>query len=202
MISNASPLIYLSKLNKLDLLINLFNRIEITQSVYDEIIYREDNYKPEVEIIKDFIDKELIVIEKLDEKMNEQSNFIKKSFKLHTGESDTIALALQKRKKEVIIDEKYARKAAELYGLFPIGTFGAILLAYKRNIISEQDVKNIVGGLISGNFRIGADVLNEFWKLFDLVKLEKIASKSKLTVKDAEDIGDKIKKRIAERHGL
>ncbi|MEK6836413.1 MAG: hypothetical protein AABX94_01960 [Nanoarchaeota archaeon] len=96
MISNASPLIYLSKLNKLDLLINLFNRIEITQSVYDEIIYREDNYKPEVEIIKDFIDKELIVIEKLDEKMNEQSNFIKKSFKLHTGESDTIALALQK----------------------------------------------------------------------------------------------------------
>lgn|SRR3989338_98955 len=170
MISNASPLIYLGKLNKLDLMIKLFNKIEITHSVYEEIVCREDDYKPEVEIIKDFVDKKLIIIEKLDEKMNEQSNFIKNSFKLHTGESDTIALALQKRKKKVIIDEKYARRTAELHGLFPIGTLGVILLAYKRKIILEYDVKNIVEGLVLGSFRTGADVLNEFWKLFDLIK--------------------------------
>lgn len=173
MISNASPLIYLGKLNKLDLLIKLFNKIEITPSVYEEIIHREDNYKSEVEIIRGFIDKKLIIIEKLDGKMSEQSNFIKNSFKIHTGESDTIALALQKRKKEVIIDEKYARKAAKLHGLFPIGTFGVILLAYKKDIILEGEVRSIVEGLISGSFRIGADVLNEFWKLFDLVKKDK-----------------------------
>jgi len=39
-------------------------------------------------------------------------------------------------------------------------------------------------------------------RIDDLETLERIASKSKLTVKDAKEISDKIKKGIAERHGL
>lgn len=172
MISNASPLIYFGKLNKLDLLVRLFDKIEITQSVYEEIIYGEDN-NSEVEIIKEFISKKLIIIERLESKISGISNFIKKSFKLHNGESDTIALAMQNNTKKVIIDEKSARKAAELHGMFPIGTLGVVLLAYKKDIVSEIDVGDIIEKLISDNFRIGAEVLNEFWKSFDLVKKDK-----------------------------
>ncbi len=39
-------------------------------------------------------------------------------------------------------------------------------------------------------------------RIEDFEALEKIASKSKLTVKDAQEIGDKIKRGIAKRHGL
>ncbi|MBS3083683.1 hypothetical protein J4423_02665 [Candidatus Pacearchaeota archaeon] len=39
-------------------------------------------------------------------------------------------------------------------------------------------------------------------RIEDLMALEKIASKSKLTEKDVEDIGEKIKRGIAKRHGL
>jgi len=173
MISNASPLIYLGKLNKLDLLIKLFDKIEITSSVYEEVICEDDTNKPEVEIIKGFINRKLIIVNKLEDKTKEQSNFIRKSFKIHTGESDTIALAIQGNSKRVLIDEKYARKAAELHGLFPIGTLGVVLLAYKKEIILEKEVKHIMDELISGNFRMGAEVLNEFWKLFDLLKKDR-----------------------------
>ena len=68
MISNASPLIYLGKLNKLDLLIKLFDKIEITSSVYEEVICEDDTNKPEVEITKGFINRNLIIVNKLHDK--------------------------------------------------------------------------------------------------------------------------------------
>lgn len=39
-------------------------------------------------------------------------------------------------------------------------------------------------------------------RIDDLATLERIASKSKLTAKDAKEISDKIKKGIADRHQL
>lgn len=39
-------------------------------------------------------------------------------------------------------------------------------------------------------------------RLEDFEALEKIASKSKLTAKDAKEVSDKIKRGIAKRHGL
>ena len=39
-------------------------------------------------------------------------------------------------------------------------------------------------------------------RIEDLIALEKIASKGKLTEKDVEEIGEKIKRGIAKRHGL
>lgn len=172
MISNASPLIFFGKLNKLELLIKLFDKIEIAESVYQEVVEQGEN-KHEVESIKEFINRRMIIIEKLDNKSKEQSDFIKKGFRLQQGEADTIALALQKSTKKTLIDEKPARKAAELYGLLPIGTLGVILLAYKKEIITENELNNIIEKLINDNFRIGAEVLNEFWKLFDMVKKKK-----------------------------
>lgn len=174
MISNASPLIFFGRLNKLDLLIKLFSRIEIIGSVYEEVVDEgAKGGKFEVEIIKEFIGKKLIVVEKLSSKFKEQSDFVKKSFRIERGESDTIAFVLQKKTKQVIIDEKPVRRAAEFFGILPIGTLGVILLAYKKNMINENEVDDIVEKLISDNFRIGSDVLNEFWKLLDEIKKKK-----------------------------
>jgi len=39
-------------------------------------------------------------------------------------------------------------------------------------------------------------------RINDLETMDRIASKSKLTEKDAKEIGDKIKRNIAKRHGL
>lgn len=172
MISNASPLIFFGKLNKIELLTNLFDKIEITESVFREVVEEgKKGEKPEVPLIQNSIDSGRISIRKLNNEGESRSSFIKKSHpKLHDGEADTIALILQHKKSEVLIDEKLARKVAELHGIFPIGSLGVILLAYKKNMLNESGLNLIISKLISENFRIGADVLNEFWILFEHLK--------------------------------
>lgn len=175
MISNASPLIVFGKLNKLDLLISLFKNLEITESVYKETVENGIKLnKPEAFIIKKYIEKKIILIKKLNKESNKKSYFLRETYyDIDVGEADTIALALKSKEKELLIDEKLARKVAELHGFFPIGSLGIILLAYKKNILNENESKKIVNIIISGNFRVGAEVLNEFWILFNKLKKAK-----------------------------
>ena len=90
--------------------------------------------------------------------------------KLDNGEADTIILTLQKKQKKLLIDERIARKVAEIQGLLPIGSLGIILLAYEKKLINDEDTKQIIDILISGNFRVGAEVISEFWRIFNRIK--------------------------------
>lgn len=175
MISNSSVLIIFGRLNKIELLKSIFDKIEITESVYDEVVENGiRSNKPEAFIIKDCANKGLISVEKLNEESKNKSSFLRGAYSgLDIGESDTIALAMQKGQKKALIDEKRARKVAELYGILPIGSLGAILLAYKSHVINENEARNLVDKMITNNFRIGADVFSEFWVLFDRIKRHK-----------------------------
>lgn len=175
MISDSSPLIFFGKLNKIDLLAKLFGKIEITESAYREVIEEgEKTHKEEVPLIQSKIENGIISIKRLNDVGIEKSLLIKKSHpKLQDGEADTIALVLQHKKSEVLIDEKLARKVAELHGIFPIGTLGIILLAYKKSILNEDEVDITVRTLISQDFRIGAEVLEEFQSIFKRLKKTK-----------------------------
>ena len=175
MISNSSPLIIFGKLNEFEILKKVFNKIEITKSVYEEVVERGmKSNKSESFIIKDWIEKGFVSVQSLSASGQEKSIFLRETYvSLDEGESDTIALAIQKNQKNLLIDEKAARKVAEIYRLFPIGSLGVLLLAYKKKILNEQELKKIVSTLILGDFRISADILNEFWNLFQRMRKEK-----------------------------
>ena len=172
MLSNSSPLIIFGRLNKFDILKKLFNKIEITKSVYDEVVERGMKAnKSDSFIVKDLVDEGFISVESLSSLGHNKSLTLRNTYlTLDEGESDTIALAIQKNQKYLLIDEKSARNVAELYGLFPIGTLGIFLLGYRKNILNEKEINAIVDKLVLDEFRIGADVLQEFWKLFDVVR--------------------------------
>lgn len=172
MISNSSPLIVFGKLNKLDLLLNLFKTIDIAESVYEEVVKKgRDFKKSEAYLIEEYIKKGLIKIKKLNEESQNKSSFLRESHsKLDKGESDTIALTLQEKEKKVIIDEKIARKIAEIYDISPIGVLGILLLSYNKNLINESELRSIIEELILENFRVGAEVIHEFWKMFERLK--------------------------------
>ena len=172
MISDASPLIIFGKINRLELLIKLFGQIEIVESVYDEVVRKgKELNKPEALTIEEKIKEGKIVIAKLDKSGKEKSAFLMRAYsKLDNGEADTIILALQKKQKKLLIDERIARKVAEIQGLLPIGSLGIILLAYEKKLINEEDTKQIIDILISGNFRVGAEVISEFWRIFNRIK--------------------------------
>ena len=174
MISNSSPLIIFGKLNRLDILKSIFKRIEITESVYEEVVETGMKLnKPESFIIKESIGN-FIFIESLNELGKDKSSFLQKTHSsLEKGEADTIAMTLQKKQKYLLLDEKTARKVAKIYGLAPIGIFGVLLLAYRKKFMSEEKIEKFVDEVILSDFRIGGDVINEFWNLLNKIKKEK-----------------------------
>src|SRR3989344_2180750 len=165
MIINSSPLIIFGKLNKLEMLKNVFKEIFISEAVYKEVVEEGILKKsPEALIIKGFIENGDIKIKKLDKKWKEKAEFLESTYNyIDYGEAETIALVLQENQKSVLIDDRAARDVAVLYGIKPLGSLRVLLLGYQKEIIKEDDLKEIIKKMIQNNFRIGADVMNEFW---------------------------------------
>ncbi|MEM7510377.1 MAG: DUF3368 domain-containing protein [Bacteroidota bacterium] len=115
-ITDASPLIALIKINKLEILDQLFDKILITDVVRDEVrsnlpewIKVSSNYNLE--------QKKLLELE------------------LDPGEASAISLALGMPNSLLIIDEKKGRKVAKRLGLKIIGTIGVVVKAKQQGVI-------------------------------------------------------------------
>ncbi len=171
MIVDSSSLIIYGKLNKINILLKLFNEIEITEGVYKEAILEglekklEDSF-----ILKNHLDKNQIKIVKLDDKHLKLADRIQELHNIGIGESQAIALARQLNRKELIVDEALARETASSFGLKPLGSLRILLLAYKRNLLNEKEVKELVNRMIKLKFRIGAATLIRFVELFEKIK--------------------------------
>ncbi len=151
LISNSSPLIALSTLEKLDILKTLFGNIIIPEAVYDEVFTRG-------------FDKVSVPGFLAIEKISDKNLMVSLEMQIGYGESEVIALALESKITRVLIDDKQARKIAENLGLKVMGTLGVLILAKEKQLI--KDIKPLVLELIEKiNFRIDRNVLNKALRL-------------------------------------
>lgn len=171
MIINASPLIIFGKLNKIGILIKIYKNIEITHEVYNEVVIKglEKNSKDAL-IVKECIDNKDIKIFNLDEKSLNLASKIQNIYNLDLGEAETIALALQLKEKEIVIDEESAREAAKAFGVKPIGSLRILLSAYKKGFLREDEVHSSISEMEKSKYRFSPQVLMEFWNLFRNIK--------------------------------
>ena len=170
MISNSSPLIIFGKLNNIEILLKICASIEISNSVFEEVVVRGSEIQAkDALIIKDFVDNNRITVKKLSKEFQKKAKKIEEIYTIDIGEAETIALALQLKQKEIIIDEIAAREAAKSIGLKPIGSLRVLLLAYKENLISKERIKKIIEEMVNSKYRFSPQVLIEFWKLFEKV---------------------------------
>ncbi|AKG90784.1 putative nucleic acid-binding protein, contains PIN domain [Geoglobus ahangari] len=142
-VSNTSPLVVLSNIGELDLLKFLFERIIIPRGVAEEF----GEVTPEWIEVRDVQNR--IVVDLLKEK-------------LHTGEAEAIALAVELKADLMIIDDKSARNTASSLGLRVIGTVGLILLGKKRGYYAE--IKPVVNNLLKKGFRLSKEVVEQILK--------------------------------------
>ena len=171
MIINASPLIILAKINKLEILKKTYGSIEIASSVYQEVVVnglRIDSR--DAHIVKEQIDSKNIDVWELRPEFAEKAKKIESIYGIDIGEAETIALALQLNKKEAIIDEISARDAAKAFGIKPIGTLRVLLIAYKNNLISKIDIKKLLNEMENSKYKFSPIVLIEFWDLLEKIK--------------------------------
>ncbi len=158
MICNSTVLIYLAKLNRLDLLKDL-GVIIIPEAVKHEVV---DQGKPhnhsDAFLVEKAINDGWIKVRK--------SNPLKEleEIGIDKGELEAISLAYE-LKKEILLDQTHARLAANIVGLKPKGTIFVLLKALKRNKITYDEYIDYLEELIKHGFRMSQEVYLEAVKL-------------------------------------
>ncbi len=151
-ISNSTPLIYLAKLNKLDLVFKTYKKILIPKEVYSEVVIEGKKMnKHEVVLIEEFINKKLIKIKDAG-LLHQELRF------LHIGEAKAINLCLKTKTKEILIDDKEAYELCKLLNLQPIRTTAFLLHCTKNNFITKTEFKNSLATLSREGYFLSAEV--------------------------------------------
>ncbi|HHD79028.1 DUF3368 domain-containing protein [Sulfurovum sp.] len=114
-IGDSSALVALSIMGRLDLLEIIFGEIYVPQAVYDEVAV---SGKPEGIKLKKFLKDKVVNAEVGISKMG-----------LGFGELEAISLYKTMNAQFLLIDDKRAKKFAELNGVNVIGSIGVVLLA-------------------------------------------------------------------------
>lgn len=139
-ISDASCLIVLSKIGKLDLLYLLYGQVYITPEIEQE--FGEDL-------------PSWMIVETVQDKACQK----RLETRLDVGEASAIALALEKKDSLVILDDLKARKLAKQLNLVLTGTLGVVSKAKERGYCEK--IKPIIQKIGQSNFRISPQVMSD-----------------------------------------
>lgn len=137
-VSNTSPIFYLSTIGQLDLLRQLYAKIVIPTTVYDEIIH-VGNTDASARVVPT-----LSWIKTQPATNQELVNRLKAE--LDPGEAEAIALAIELNADRLLMDERLGRAAAMQLGLQVTGVLGILIAAKQNNLIHE--VKPLLDALI------------------------------------------------------
>ncbi len=144
-VSNSSPLIFLSAIGMLDMLKNEFGQILIPEAVYDEVTSKELKGSNEV--------KHADWIKVLSIKNIEALSFLPT---LGKGEEGAIVLALEHDADLVLLDDLAGRRAAMMHGLNVMGTLGFLKVMHRKSRI--RNFKDVLDSLQENGFWMGADL--------------------------------------------
>lgn len=162
-IINATPLIYLGKLGKLNLLTQLYSNIITTREVKNEVLTK--NY-PEYSVLKMAFDNWIMIQDANDKTV--MDNLIL-SQQIDLGEASVIALALEQENDVLLLlDDLIARSVAKSLGIKISGTLGIILEALYSKILSADEIKLLFDDLVTETpFRISVKLYQSITQLIN-----------------------------------
>ena len=153
-ISNTSPLLYLYRIGKIELLPRLFDEVLTVPAVVEELkAGRRKGY--------DVPSAEMYAWLQIMSPQQVPSEWLASD--LGKGELETMALALEYREKVVILDDALARRIAQAAGLKVWGTLRVLLEAKKRKLLPTISI--VVDELKQSGMWISDDVRQRIMKL-------------------------------------
>lgn len=160
---DASPIIFLGKLNRLPLL----EKLALGPYVMPEAVARELLAPAAPAQLRSGLDSFLATC-----RIVEVSDPPAYASVLSCADRCVLALALAHQARLVITDDLPLRKFVVLHGLAPLGTLGLLLLAVKRGIQTAATTQEQVQTLITRhNFRVAVEVYVEFQRQLREVEL-------------------------------
>ncbi len=144
-VSNSSPLIFLSAIGMLDFLKTEFGEVFIPKVVYDEITAKGLKGSNEV--------KHAGWIKVLPVKNDSSISFIPM---LDEGEWKAILLVIEQKADLLLMDDLAGRRAAAMYGVNVIGTLGFLKVMQKKGKI--KNLKSVLDALKTQGFWMSAEL--------------------------------------------
>lgn len=147
-VSNASPLIHLGRLGRLDLLRGAFGRVIIPQSVFAEVVSEGERINaPDAAAVAQAIAEGWIEVRPV------RSLFPKRWRGLHRGEREAISLA-KELQCALLIDDSHGRLLAKLEGVEGRGTLYVLLSALRDGRVDLDGYLHLLDGLVRSGFRM------------------------------------------------
>lgn len=158
-VSDASPLLLLAKIGKLDLLKELYQEIIIPLEVRNEVVKYNDEASSLIdsEIKKGWIQLKDAIISPEIMRMGEELG-------LHKGEMHALSIAMHLDIKDILADDKLARIAARILGLRAIGCIGIMMKVYENGIVTRSEAIDSIQKLVKAGLWISPEVLAEVFK--------------------------------------
>lgn len=147
-VSDTTSLIVLEKLQRFDLLCQLFDRVLIPEVVLGELKVGS----PRVELLL----RDHECLEVVDS--TKSSRLESLLFLLDEGEAHAIALAAE-RSLPLIIDERKGRQVALQLGISVTGFAGLIILAKRREVLDEKSALALLEQAMSDGLRLSDKLL-------------------------------------------
>ena len=127
-VSNASPLINLARIGKLDLLHDLYGEVTIPEAAWREVVV-EGAGQPGADEVKGttWIKTHTVVNRQLVRALQQE---------LDAGEAEAIVLASEMEAELLLMDERLGRETARHLGLRYTGVIGVLIEAKRKGLIS------------------------------------------------------------------
>ncbi|MCW4007364.1 MAG: DUF3368 domain-containing protein [Candidatus Bathyarchaeota archaeon] len=157
-VSNSTPLIYLAKIGRLNILREVFGEVYIPNAVFEETVSRGKALNiSDAYIIEKAVGNWLIK-EQIKPEINREYHFLDTNTKLGLGEREALKLCKQLKAKYFIVDDKAARQASKMLNVTPTGTCSVVIQACKQRVITKNEATKIIEDLLKAGFRIDLEV--------------------------------------------
>lgn len=138
-VTNSSSIIFIAKLEKFNLMKNIFKEVLVPSEVINELLQKESS-------------ENISIIHEMKGFLNEKNPVKIVEYDLGAGEKAAISLCLEKKGRFFISDDRKAREYARRMGIETIGVIGIILENLERSMIDKNEAKSLVNRLIKKGY--------------------------------------------------
>ena len=155
-IADASPLIFLAKVRRLDLIPALLGQdIRVPKSVADEVVALGTD-PVEAEVLNAFLRQCRIETVELPRRF---------ASAMSQADNEVLTSAIRIGAEWLLCDDRVTRRMAETEGIRPLGTLGILLRCMHQKLIVPGETRTLVNRLVeSHNFRVGIAVYQAILK--------------------------------------
>ncbi len=171
-VADATPIVYLAKIGKLQLLKQLYEDVIVPSKIREELFTGKH---PETAVIEEAYEAGWLEERALNQNAkNFHSKQLRDAPGLHQGESQAIALSYTGHLPLIIDeDDRTGRRIAKVWGIEVKGTLRVILEAYEARLIQYEETRELFRQLLAERFRVTAEIYERALALLERAKERK-----------------------------